>query len=174
MPNGWDPVPVQKKRTKRTRTKTQARGGRPIGEPNGQPLAALDAQTQEYRMFLLEADRKTQEDYDKAILSLAAGALGISIAFVKDIIGDVPATRPDLLAVAWAAWASSIACALVSLYSARFAIRKAISQVDGTGPSHERVGGRASLLTSSLNALAGALFLAGVVFMSVFAINNLR
>lgn len=40
--------------------------------------------------FLRDADQQAQTDYEKTVLSLSGGALGISFAFVKDIVGSKP------------------------------------------------------------------------------------
>jgi hypothetical protein len=43
-----------------------------------------------YRKHLVDSCQKSQEAYDKAVLALSAGALGVTINFVKDIIGGHP------------------------------------------------------------------------------------
>ena len=48
----------------------------------------MDKTLQEYRAHLVSAAQKAQEDFDKTLLALSGGALGVSFAFVKDIVGD--------------------------------------------------------------------------------------
>jgi hypothetical protein len=38
-----------------------------------------------YRQWLVEAYQKSSDAYDKAVMTLAAGALGISLAFVHQV-----------------------------------------------------------------------------------------
>ena len=58
----------------------------------------------DYRKWLVSAEQKSQEDFDKTILSLSGGALGISFVFLKDVIGPLPILQPGFLLAAWLAW----------------------------------------------------------------------
>ena len=49
---------------------------------------------QKYRDFLIAAEQKSQEDYDKTVIALSGGALGISFAFATDIVGGQSLTQP--------------------------------------------------------------------------------
>ncbi|WP_134984071.1 hypothetical protein [Xanthomonas axonopodis] len=53
----------------------------------------------EYRQWLVVAEQKAQEDYDKTVLTLSGGALGISFAFVKDIVGQNPIQNSSWLLI---------------------------------------------------------------------------
>ena len=44
--------------------------------------------SEEYRNGLIAAEQKSQDDYDKTIISLSGGALAISVVFIKDIMGN--------------------------------------------------------------------------------------
>jgi len=46
----------------------------------------MEESLQEYRTHLVAAEQKAQEDYDKTVISLSGGALGISFAFIVDCI----------------------------------------------------------------------------------------
>lgn len=48
----------------------------------------------DYRKWLVEADHKASQAYDKALLTLAGGALGISFAFLKDLVAS-PSVREE-------------------------------------------------------------------------------
>lgn len=127
----------------------------------------------DYRKLLVAADQKSQEDFDKTVLSLSGGALGISFVFVKDIIGPQPIVMSSFLLAAWLAWAFSTFSVLTSYYLSHLALRRAISQVDeGTIDNHPP-GGAYACLTSILNAIGAILFLVGVCCITVFAGVNL-
>ena len=51
---------------------------------------SLYEELKEFRSFIRAADQKAQEDFDKTVLVLSGGALGISMTFLKDIAGDDP------------------------------------------------------------------------------------
>jgi hypothetical protein len=127
-----------------------------------------------YRDHLVLAEQKAQEDFDKTVLSLSGGALGISFAFVTDVAGDPPFKWPLLLLGAWACWGSSVFSVLVSYFASHLALRRAIRQVDTGEIYNERVGGIYDLATAVLNGLGAVLFVAGVILITCFAYANLE
>jgi len=128
----------------------------------------------EYRQALLPAEQKAQEDFDKTVVSLSGGALGVSFAFVKDFLGDRAPTSLWLLEVAWVAWGLSVTAILVSYFTSRFALRRAIQQVDDRSILHQPPGGKFTFWTHVLNGCGGLLFLVGVAAIGVFVFKNLQ
>mgnify|MGYP000157643279 CR=1 FL=1 len=128
--------------------------------------------SEEYRNNLIAAEQKSQDDYDKTIVSLSGGALAISLVFIKDIIGD---TDPILLwtvITAWALWASSLASVVTSYFLSRLALRIAILQTDNNDFA-AGVGGWPAKATQYFNAISGILFVSGIVFLIVFSAKNI-
>ena len=128
---------------------------------------------QDYRSLLIAAEQKAQEDYDKTVLLLSGGALGISFAFAKDIVGDQPLVCRGLLLASWIAWGISVACVLASFFFSQQALRRTIKQVDEDAIHEQSPGGVYSWITAVFNALGGLLFLAGVAVIVLFASHNL-
>jgi hypothetical protein len=126
-----------------------------------------------YRTFLQEHEQRLQGAYDKTVLVLSGGALAISLAFVKDIVPLPTACAHILLVLAWFAWAASLACVLVSLFTSILAFRRAVDQLDDDQIYLQHPGGLCDLLTCWLNVLSGLLFLAGLVLLLVFVLRNL-
>lgn len=138
------------------------KGGRSLADP-----------LQEYRAHCVSAEQKAQEDYDKAVLSLSGGALGISFAFVKDVVGPGAIQHSVVLLSAWAAWGASVVVTLASYWFSQRALRAAITQVDNK-TIHTQTAGRSwAPITSWLNALGGILFVVGVAAMVWFVYLNL-
>lgn len=86
-------------------------------ENNG-PISAQDEQAylnelRGYRHDLLAIQKEQITSYDKAILSMSAGALGISIAFSDKFGGDDPVVTWALLA-SWAAFCVAITINVLS------------------------------------------------------------
>src|SRR5262245_17256947 len=106
----------------------------------------MNKELSEYRRHLVSAEQKTQDDYDKTVLTLSGGALGISFAFVDKFIRQGPTIRPDLLVAAWTAWVASVGLVLVSFYVSGLALRKAINQTDEREIYSSRPGGFASVI----------------------------
>lgn len=137
-------------------------------EENKQPDAMA-----EYRKWLVAAEQKSQEDFDKTVLTLSGGALGISFAFLKDIVGPQPIVLSGFLLAAWFAWAFSTFSVLTSYYLSHLALRRAIGQVDDGTIFKNPPGGIFACLTAILNGTGAVLFLVGVCCITVFAIANL-
>lgn len=127
----------------------------------------------EYRDLLIRSEQKAQEDFDKTILSLSSGALGISFAFLKDVVGADP-INVRLLTIAWISWALSSTSILVSYYTSQQALRIAIKQVDLKKIREETPGGWQDKITGFLNWLGLILFVAGLFFMIWFVKLNLE
>ena len=135
--------------------------------------AAVDDLT-DYRKHLQAAEQKSQEDFDKTVLSLSGGALGISFVFLKDVIGPNPIVDPGLLFTAWVAWGISTFCVLASYYVSHLALRTAIRQIDNNTIRSEKAGGWYRTATAILNAAGAVLFLVGVCAITLFANANLK
>jgi len=134
----------------------------------------MDDNLIKYRDHLVAAEQKAQEDFDKTILSLSGGALGVSFAFTKEILGKPPFKHPQFLFLAWVCWGLSVFVVLASYFASHLALRKAIKQVDGGLPKGERVGGIYDLITANLNAFGAILFSVGVLLIIVFAHSNVE
>lgn len=66
-----------------------------------------------------DVNKYSTEQFDKNILFIASGALGISFAFIKDIIPDLSkAVDKDLLVGSWFIFASVIFISLVTHFVA--------------------------------------------------------
>ena len=127
----------------------------------------------EYRNNLIQAEQKSQDDYDKSIISLSGGALGISLVFYKEVIGKEVPLLPELLVWSWGVWAASIAAVVASYFLSRLALRKAIEQTDKNDFSGG-VGGWAANCTSYANALSGILFVIGISLFIAFSSQNIE
>jgi hypothetical protein len=122
----------------------------------------------DYRKHLVDTRQKSQDAYDKTVLALSAGALGVTINFVKKIVGSHPAST-RLLLLAWICWGVSCATVLYSHFSSVAAHKEAIAALD-----EDREPNIASnKLTKILNIGSGALFLLGLLLFCLFAYSNL-
>jgi hypothetical protein len=127
----------------------------------------------EYRKTLIILSQKSQEEYDTLVVKLAGGALGVSFAFVNNIIRPQPWDYPCLLGLAWIFWGLSLVSSLVSHYSGTLALNKTIDQVDRGMIYSEHPGARWDKLTGFLNGGGMILFISGVVSLTVFVMINI-
>jgi hypothetical protein len=136
-------------------------------------MAALPEHLVEYRKFLVAAEQKAQEDFDKTVLSLSGGALGISFVFLKDVIGAQPIKLPDLLLGAWVCWGLSTLFVLASFFLSHLALRHAIRQVDESTINSKTPGGMYAYATATFNIMGAVLFFVGVCSITLFAGANI-
>jgi hypothetical protein len=132
-----------------------------------------DDELSQYRQHLILAEQKAIEDYDKTVLTLSGGAIGVSFAFVTDVVGSGPFAFPLGLFLAWLAWGLSVTIVLASLFASHLALRTAIQQVDSGTIYLRRPGGPYALITNICNVSGGLLFLVGVLLMGLFVYCNL-
>jgi len=128
----------------------------------------------EYRNHLSSARENASRDYDKALLTLASGALGISLVFVHDV---APHPRNTAwLGWSWAMFGLSLLCVVASLLTSQSALRHAIQAIDDEeADAYDTADqSRYASWTAGLNISAGATFLGGVAFLIVFAFHNLK
>jgi hypothetical protein len=105
-------------------------------------------------------------------MTLAAGALGISIAFIHNV-----ASRPVQVAwlgAAWVLFSLSLLLILVSFLTSQLALRKEIAWIDSGRPEGDNTSGNAGRRTVTLNCLAALALIAGVGCLLVFALYNLE
>lgn len=122
----------------------------------------------DYRSWLVEAHHASVQAYDKAVMTLAGGALGISIAFVRDL-----APQPRLewaLATTWALLATSLFLIFVSFATSQQTLLREIEKIDGATSAGPRE--IAGPLTEWLNWSAGGAFVSGLGFLVAFAFYN--
>lgn len=129
----------------------------------------MSNEQQSYRDLLQELSIKSQDQYDKTLLTLSTGALGLSFAFIKDIVNISVATNINYLTGSWISLTFSILCILISFLSAKHALDKAIEAED----NDEVYESKLDRITSILNWMSAAFFIAGLIFVTVFIKLNL-
>ena len=136
--------------------------------------AARQAHWAEYRKQIQVAEQKSQEDFDKTVLSLSAGALGISFVFLKDVIGPNPVLLPRMLFAAWVFWGLSSFSVLASYFLSHIALRHTIKQIDNDTLHKEVPGGPFRKPLVYLNGAGAVFFVVGIIAITAFANANLK
>ena len=140
---------------------------------NYKRMENFHGQVSDYRKGLQSLEQQMQSEYDKAILALSGGALGVSMTFLKDVVVKQGVQGGGFLLAAWICWGLSVTSTLFSLYTSAHALRRAIHQTDDQTIYLELAGGRFNQITKVLNLCAGLLFFAGVVSVVMFVSRNL-
>jgi hypothetical protein len=142
-------------------------------ESNNSGKADVSSEVAAYRIMLIEIEQRVSEQFDKTMLTIAGGALAISLAFIKDVIGDGIMQQGWLLIFSWGCLTSCLILILVSFYLGLLAYRKAQDQVDEKTIEREVPGGHYSKALSICNVISIFLLCAGLIALFTFAYNNL-
>ena len=133
----------------------------------------MDDDLKKYRDSLLETLRFLNESYDKMLIMLSGGALGLSITFLKDVISLANVKHPELLLFSWLALIISLAAVLGRVLFGIEAYRKAVTQVDDGSIYNAKPGGIYSVLTKGLYILSASSLLTGLVLIAIFSYVNI-
>ena len=128
------------------------------------------------RRTLIEAEQKGAQQFDKAILTLAGGALAISLTFLKNIAPHPKDWTITWLALAWIALILSLLSTLCSFLTSQSACRKQIDILENDFfPSKENhdENNTSAIWTKRLNLFSIILFVLGIIFLSIFSIGNI-
>lgn len=125
-----------------------------------------------YRETLLGIQEKMQASYDKAVIALSGGALGLSFTFLKEVANREALIATHWLLASWVLWAMSVSCILFSFLSSATAMQKAIKQTDEKTIYIEAAGGLFDRITKLLNVAAGLMFIVGIICIVVFVWRN--
>ncbi len=126
-----------------------------------------------YRKQLTQIEQKIGDSFLKTLLTLSGGALGLSLAFIKDIVGENPMVNPKILIASWSLLTISLASILLSLYLGISAYRHAINQTDKGTIYKEFVGGWCAKAMPYSNFISISTFVFGVIFLFIFAFKNI-
>lgn len=129
-----------------------------LPEPSESPDDAYD--------WARAAQHKASQDFDKVIVTLATGALAISLVFVHDVAPQ-PQER-GLLIAAWALFVLSLLSVVISLLTSMHALDVEMSGGSGAGG-----GSKWGWTTGALNWVAGISLVVGVALLTAFASLNL-
>lgn len=145
-------------------------------EEKGRPESQYDVYLEE-RKLLVEAEREGARTFDKAILTLAAGALALSMTFLEKVVPIAQATTLWSLASSWAAFGLSIFLILFSFLTSQWACirQRAILDKEWLPGPDERSSERNNWTTATTILNVGSIFsfAVGVIFLCYFSFANL-
>jgi hypothetical protein len=120
------------------------------------------------RQWLIQADHTASRDFDRTVVALSAGALGLSIVFVQNIAPQP--VHKEWLAIAWGLFAASLIANLASFLTSQHALRWEMRHFD---EEVETAGGWLGKTTIGLNWCSAVAFILGVIALVTFAYLNL-
>jgi hypothetical protein len=129
----------------------------------------------EERAKLIQSQAEETHKFDKAILTLAAGAFGFSLAFIKEIVPCIREGTFFWLLASWSGFGMSLLSTLISFLVSQSACRKQIEIVGKEllgEKKQEKPKNRAAGWTFGLNIASITAFVLGVVFLVIFVSIN--
>lgn len=123
------------------------------------------------RRLLIEAEQKGAQQFDKAILALAGGALAISITFIKNIAPHPIIETIYLLERAWIAFILSLLSTLCSFLTSQSACRRQRDIIELEESHNEK--NKYATCTKWLNIFSIIFFILGIAYLSIFCIENI-
>ncbi len=121
------------------------------------------------RQWLYQTHHTASRDYDKALMMIAGGGLGVSIAFIRDV-GPHPNMK-WLLGAGWLLLALSLLVILIAFVTSQKALLREIGDLDD--PAAKPRPDLYAKWTTRLNSVSGGCCVLGVVCVVIFAGYNL-
>jgi amino acid transporter len=106
------------------------------------------------------------EQFDKAILTLSSGGLGLSLTFIKDKAIYYHVTHMILLKCSWDFFTIAILSTILSFRTGVYSIDKAIREIKN--PLEKDKKNIPAIVTTGLNWVSAVFFILGVIFTVVF------
>lgn len=130
-----------------------------------------------YRDWLVKCRHEAAQEYDKAVMALSGGGLGISLGFLHGN-AEKHLELVWCLITSWVFFGLSLFSTLVSFRISYRAHHRAIEQVDNQVDvdclRREGAGGRYTTATEVLNWASLVTLLVGVIFVAVFVGRNVQ
>lgn len=137
------------------------------------PADAYRLQLEKHRERLCDGAAETQNEQDKAVMTLAGGGLGIALGFVRT---PADPAMPLAFAVACVSFTASLVAVVFSFRASGAAFEAELAKLDANAPRSNRrepLGGAAGTRTKRLNAAALTSLVVGIVSLALFVLVNL-
>ena len=126
----------------------------------------------EYVKELRTRELSNSENYDKSILQLSSAFLGLSVAFIKDIVDLKVADFVSILYFSWTFFFLAIICSVLSFQTAQEANRAqqqyAYEYYMNNRAEYLNKRPFSQKITTFLNYISGLMFILGVLFLAIF------
>lgn len=108
---------------------------------------------------------ESSSQFDKQVLFIASGALGISLAFIKDIVKLDVATNKVLLLLAWIFFGAVILICILSHYTSLKAINY---RIENLYQKKDKISKRFDWWTQAFNILMMLFLATGLILLFIF------
>lgn len=125
----------------------------------------MKEEDKEYLDLLNKVYFESSTQFDKQLLFVASGALGLSLAFIKDIIVLSKATNKELLLLSWISFGLVILINVISHYTSLKAINYKIENIN---KKRDRFSQSFNSVTKYFNIMMIVFLASGLVLLIVF------
>ena len=139
-----------------------------------------DDDTENYlkeRKLLIDAQQQSYQQFDKTILTLSSGGLGVSITFLRDILPFEQITNYCFLIGSWILFTISILSTLISFLTSQYAYNKQLELIDAYFLNKDSDAltkkNRFAQITEGLNVSAAVFFILAVIGTIMFVSINI-
>lgn len=123
-----------------------------------------------YWHSVYELYKESSKQYDKNVLYVASGALGLSMTFIKDIVDFSSVECKVLLLIAWSILVITILTTLLSHFVSMKALNQKMATIDDDNdPKTKMLNG----VLEKLNFLMLVLLPLGILFLLIFIYLNI-
>lgn len=122
-------------------------------------------ENKEYLDLLNRSYLESSSQFDKQLLFVASGALGLSLAFIKDIVVLSKATNKELLILSWISFGLVILINVISHYTSLKAINYKIENVN---KKNDKLSKRFNSVTKYFNVIMIVFLAIGLISLNVF------
>lgn len=130
----------------------------------------MQEEDKEYWQQLNKAYIESSSQFDKQVLFLASGALGISFAFIKDIVKLDVATHKWILIFSWSLFGAVILLSIISHYTSLKAINKKIHYLNA---EEDKLSKKLNSYTKWFNILMIVFIALGLILLTLFIAINI-
>lgn len=125
----------------------------------------MKEEEKEYLDLLNKVYFESSTQFDKQLLFVASGALGLSLAFIKDIVVLSKATNKELLLLSWISFGLVILINVISHYTSLKAINYKIENIY---KKKDRFSQSFNSVTKYFNIMMIVFLASGLVLLIVF------
>ncbi len=130
----------------------------------------------EERRMLVQAEQDAYQQFDKTIITIASGGLGLSLLFLKDILDKDQITSQWLLIVSWCSFILSILSTLLSFMGSQRAFRRQIEITDelySKNQTHDS-NNKPAKATEKLNYFSIGFLILAIILLVIFVSLNFQ
>ena len=126
-----------------------------------------------YREHLIKVMEGNTDRFEKQLSYISAGSLGLTMAFIKDVVGSLDATKYNwLVMVGWSAMGFTLLLNLCSQVYANHCHSNTIEDIECDKYNSVKAGNRRNRIMI-MNYVSIATLISGVIFLLIFISKNI-